>query len=125
MGKLNEIEKVIINTILENASENKTVINILRKQYDHISVIKRTYTGVGFYTNLFVSDKSLGLGCGIKMRLGFENVHAEIKGLKHGAGFVLFVSDGFITSLEGYTYDELWPKNAKITAVVCQGTKGC
>jgi hypothetical protein len=33
-------------------------------------------------------------------------------GFYHGAGFVLFVDDGVISFLEGFTYDEPWPEDA-------------
>lgn len=34
---------------------------------------------------------------------------AAIGGLGHGAGFVLYVKDGRLDALEGYSYDEPWP----------------
>jgi hypothetical protein len=34
----------------------------------------------------------------------------EMQGLVHGAGFVLFVRDGRIDTLEGFSYDEPWPQ---------------
>jgi hypothetical protein len=40
----------------------------------------------------------------------FGDVVAEIEGLKHGAGFLLFITDGALDELEGYCYDEAWPK---------------
>jgi hypothetical protein len=33
-----------------------------------------------------------------------------VQGLEHGAGRVLFVRDGQLRSLEGYTYGEPWPE---------------
>ena len=33
----------------------------------------------------------------------------DFPGVKYGSGYVLFVKDGFITMLEGYTYGEVWP----------------
>jgi len=35
---------------------------------------------------------------------------ADIEGLAHGAGFTLFLRDGVIDMLEGFSYDEPWPK---------------
>jgi hypothetical protein len=40
------------------------------------------------------------------MALG--DVTATIEGLEHGAGFVLFVQDGVLDVLEGFSYDEPW-----------------
>jgi hypothetical protein len=33
----------------------------------------------------------------------------SVSGLKHGVGFLVFVEDGKLRELEGYTYDEPWP----------------
>jgi hypothetical protein len=37
-----------------------------------------------------------------------DDIYAEINGLEHGAGLLLFVNDGFIDMLEGYSMDEVW-----------------
>jgi len=37
------------------------------------------------------------------------DVHAEIEGLEHEAGFVLFIADGRLARLEGFTYSGDWP----------------
>lgn len=34
---------------------------------------------------------------------------AEIAGLERGVSFVLFVRDGMLDFLEGFTFDEPWP----------------
>jgi len=41
-------------------------------------------------------------------RRAIGDVHAELAGLSHGAGFVLFIKDGRLDCLEGLTYDEAW-----------------
>jgi hypothetical protein len=43
------------------------------------------------------------------MTLG--DIGADIPGLAHGAGFVLFVRGGVISMLEGFSYDEKWPES--------------
>jgi len=42
-------------------------------------------------------------------RVVFGDVAAQVPGLKHDAGFLLFIKDGYIDFLEAYTYDEPWP----------------
>ncbi len=41
--------------------------------------------------------------------LELGDTHAKLEGLKLGAGFVMFIRDGLIKTLECYTYDEPWP----------------
>jgi hypothetical protein len=47
------------------------------------------------------------VGRGLRARL--DDVVATIEGLEHGAGFVLFIENGLLDNLEGFTYDEPWP----------------
>ena len=87
----------------------------LQKQYDNIRVKRRIMTGVGFFTDFEVTDNNWNLDDNLELYLG--NIHVEIKGLKHGAGFILFVREGKIKTLEGYCYDEKWPDNAQIEKI--------
>jgi len=41
------------------------------------------------------------------------DVDARMDGLEHGAGFLLFVRKGRMTILEGYSYEEPWPKERR------------
>jgi hypothetical protein len=36
-------------------------------------------------------------------------VNGTAANVRHGLGFLLFVIDGVISMLEGYTYDDPWP----------------
>ena len=108
--KLSFLEREVIEAILKCQKENPTCEQLFR-QYEVALVKKRTFTGVGFYTE-FIIDEGLGLESNVQMQLG--SVYAKIDGLKCGAGFVLFVENGIITTLEGYSYDERWPNDAKV-----------
>jgi hypothetical protein len=46
-------------------------------------------------------------------RIIFGDVNAEIEGLKFGAGFLLFISNGAIKMLEGYSHVGPWPAEIK------------
>ena len=93
-------------------NEDSSISNILVKQYASAKVVNREFTGVGFFTNFRIDDKSLSLGNDVNLELG--RIHAEIKGLKYGAGFILYIRSGMLAMLEGYSYgDDKWVK--KIT----------
>jgi len=64
-------------------------------------------TGVGFWTSLALPLGIEEVGSGLRIRL--SDVEATIDGLEHGAGFVLFIENGLLDNLEGFTYDEPWP----------------
>jgi hypothetical protein len=93
---------------------NHEAASKILEQYENSTIIKREFTGAGFYTYFQVNDESLSLGNNVSF--GLDCVHAEINGLEYGAGFILFIENGFIDNLEGYTYggDKEWPE--KITA---------
>ena len=65
-------------------------------------------TGCGFYTEFHVAESAPRI---LDVRsLWFGSAHAQIPGLKDGAGFVLHIGDGAIDQLEGFSYDdEYWP----------------
>jgi hypothetical protein len=58
----------------------------------------------------------------------FAGGHADIilSGAQHGAGCVLFVREGRLATLEGYTYDDSWAVDARVAEIktvvpVCPG----
>ena len=81
---------------------------ILEEQYRCAKIVSREFTGFGFFTKFEVANKNLQIPARSNSHLG--RVQAKIEGLEYGAGFVLFVKDGFISLLEGYCYgNEPWP----------------
>ena len=105
MSELTPLEKAVIDKLLR---ANGEIFTALRAQAELAKVALRKMTGVGFFTTLSIPNNPRQIdGQSLQLR----NVVAEISGLKHGAGFVLFVEDGVLDLLEGYTYgDEPWPK---------------
>ena len=105
MTYLTDFERDVIEKLLDG---EHPVLKELRKQLELCSVRKREMTGVGFYLRLDVPEKS---SCMPSVDLKLGDVDAEIAELKHGAGFVLYIKDGRLDMLEGYSYDEPWPNN--------------
>ncbi len=63
---------------------------------------------MGFFTEFHHPLGAIRLEAPKRVRFG--DVLADVEGLQHGAGFVLFVDDGLIVMLEGYsTANEPWP----------------
>ena len=98
---LNNLEKKILECYF---IENK----IKSINFDNISISKRTYTGNGFFT--FINNDS-------KLKVSHEE--KSYKWGKLGAkinnncdvGFLIYIDNGYITTIEGYTYDIEWPNN--------------
>lgn len=105
--KFEILEKMVVEKIL---SGDDRVLDILRKQYNDSVVESREFTGAGFYTTFKINDSAPMLVGKNSFQLG--DVIGTIKGVKYGVGFVLFIKDGKIDFLEGYTYgEEKWPEN--------------
>jgi len=99
---LTKFESDVLGLLLEGDSE---VLQALISQIEQ-SGIERELTGAGFYVHFTVDPKCPRVSAK-QFRIG--DVTADIAGLKYGAGFVLFVDDGKVMQLEGYSYEEPWP----------------
>jgi len=75
----------------------------LEAQLATATVRSRENTGAGFYTMLDVQRASMGPVGGERLRKGPE---VKIDGFKHGMGFILWLKDGYLDCLEGYSYDD-------------------
>jgi hypothetical protein len=81
----------------------------LRSQLLDIEIERRKFTGVGFFTYFRVRKDIERLDN--KGRIIFGDVQSCISGLDSGAGFLLHVTGGALDTLEGYTYDDSWPRS--------------
>lgn len=104
-----DFEKSVMEELLEG---NGDTLKTLRKQYEISTVKSREFTGVGFFTTFGVPENVPYLESSKSFQFG--DVVGQIEGILNGVGFVLYVKDGRIHMLEGYTYgSEKWPE--KIT----------
>lgn len=102
---LTGFERAVLEKLL--AGENP-VLETLRGQLDVCEVTSRESTGHGFFTNLDVNQSMSPAPTSVQ-RIRICDVGADIRGLKYGAGFVVFVTDGYLDCLEGFSYEEPWP----------------
>ena len=106
MSELNALERAVLNKLLEG---DHPALRELRRQSEVATVVSRRWTGVGFLTSFGLAEDTPRASLqGSKIRFG--DVGARITGLQHGAGFLLYVDDGKLRMLEGYSYDEKWPE---------------
>ena len=102
MDDLTKLERAVLDMLLAGGLP---AAEMLRAHVRVGRVVERRMTGVGFFMTFAVpSDAPRGHG---SFQLG--DVLAKIEGLSHGAGFVLWVKNGALDILEGYTFDEPWP----------------
>jgi hypothetical protein len=104
-GDIEQLEWQVLQLLLAG---DDPVFVALRKQLELAKRRPREYSGVGFFSDFDVPRAAPRLPGNPSITFG--DVIAEIDGLQHGAGFVLFVKNGALSMLEGYTYDEPWPQ---------------
>jgi hypothetical protein len=106
---LNEMEQRVLEMLL--AGEDLELA-VLRAQLNGASLARREFSGAGFFTHLSVPTELPRLKGRARLVLG--DLYAEVTGLKHDAGFLLFVKDGAIDVLECFIVDDRWPDNATL-----------
>ncbi len=93
------LEQAALIAIALQVPEAAIALDLQKQQ---VRVTARENTGAGFFTSL---DTLPGTQIeGIRSPLG--DVGATVFGLKHGMGFLLWLQDGRIAQLEGYSYEE-------------------
>ena len=91
---LNEMERLALKMLLAGDSEE---LAVFRAQLNGATVASREFTGVGFFTHLSVPAELPRARN--RDRLVLSDLYAEVSGLEHDAGFVLF-GDGPIDENE-------------------------
>ena len=117
-AQLTDLERAVLEKLLAGSHP---VLHSLREQLRACRVKEREFTGCGFFCFL-ECDRSVSAARTTSETLTLGDVDAEISGLNHGAGFVLFVTRGYLDNLEGYSFEEPWP--AKISEFTLKYTGG-
>lgn len=103
-SNFDRLEDQVLKMLLEG---DDPTLDVLRTQLANARRQPRELSGVGFFRHFELTAPSPTLPNSAS--IWFGDVSADIEGLQHGAGFVLFVDKGMISMLEGYTYGEEWP----------------
>jgi hypothetical protein len=99
------LERAVIEMFLAG---ELPALRTLSEQFKASRPLKREFTGVGFFTYFDVPASAPRVI--YPDRVSISDVDASIDGLQNGAGFVLFVREGTLQMLEGFTYDQPWPR---------------
>ncbi|GBF10506.1 hypothetical protein [Tepidibacillus sp. HK-1] len=88
---------------------NNDVLIRLREQYKSSKVISREHSDVGFFTTFLQQDRNDLCIDGKSFQIG--DVDGSVNGIDGAVGFVLYIKNGFISMLEGYTNAiDKWPE---------------
>lgn len=87
----------------------------LAHQWKNSTIASRELSGAGFSLHFNVPETVPKIEGKQDIEIeqdkdGF-NIVAHIPGVEHDAGFILFIRNGRIAWLEGFTYADPWPEN--------------
>ncbi len=94
------LEQAVLRAICETHVADRSA---LEAQLSTATVLRRENTGAGFYTDFSIERASHPAIGGERMRSGPA---AKVDGLKQGMGFILWLKEGYVHHLEGYSYGE-------------------
>jgi hypothetical protein len=113
MHEIAPIESQVLQMLV--AGDHPT-LETLRQQFARSNVVERDFTGVGFFTSFEVQDCSPRLVPPRRLVIG--DVCADVDGLEYGCGFILFVDDGLLKTLECHLWgDEAFPDNPRYNRI--------
>ena len=109
MDNTKQIEHDAMQMLLAGAHPT---LETLRAQFERSYVSERNFTGLGFFTTFEVREPYSRLDP--PNRIVIDDVCADVAGLETGCGFVLFVDDGLLGTLECHLWgDNALPKDAQ------------
>ena len=107
MKSITAFEQFVFGALADRDPEGA----ILRAQADVASVVSRELTGVGVFTKFQVPGDAPRFQAGETMRQGEPPLLLTHPSVPAGTGVILWLTDGFMDTLECYTYDGDWPSD--------------
>jgi hypothetical protein len=104
MNPATEIEEAIIRRMLSDSALKPVRSTV---DFSSVMVLDREFTGAGFLTEFSRKQELKLFPDGFSLRWG--KVGARLNASKVETGYLVYIDDGFITSVEGYTYGDAWP----------------
>jgi len=99
-----KLERAVVASLLRDPELHPLRLDA---DFEKINVVARDFTGVGFLTHLEPSAETKLFEDGVKLRWG--QVGARLNIPKVETAYVLYVDEGYLTTIEGYTYGDSWP----------------
>lgn len=99
------LERDVVGELLKDIelSPAKSEVN-----FEKVRVIDREFTGVGFLTEFEPSQEVKLFADGVSLRWG--KIGARLNA-RLETGYVLYVDNGYLTTIEGYTFGDDWPES--------------
>ncbi len=99
-----ELENAVVTLLL--AGEDP-VLEALRAQYAAGGIVKRMFSGVGFFAEFAIPETAPAADA--KSLFFLSDIRADLNGARGAAGFHIQVKNGRLKLLEGFSYEDAWP----------------
>lgn len=104
---LSNLERAVLSEMARHDAERDT----LEKQIAAAKVVERDYTGVGLYTKLELTCEVPLLKTPNRLIEDYPKLHLNHGSLEAGAGVILWLDKGMVSTIEFYTYAGDWPSD--------------
>ncbi len=117
--KIDELEKDLMKFLLAGYDP---VLETLREQYAVSVITARTYTGVGSFTDFAIPEGTTPVK---PANIKIEDVFLQLQGVKFGFLVILFVRNGYMSSLEiVHVSTDLLPEEPVVECISYMTNKG-
>ncbi len=106
--KVTELEKTVIGSILADRELNPIRLSV---NFNAVTVRDREFTGAGFLTEFEPTEELKLFDDVVSLRWG--KVGARLNSSKVETGYLVYVDNGYVTAVEGYTYGDEWPNQVE------------
>ncbi len=104
--------KKVMNKLLEG---DNIILEKLRTQYDTAEIVSIDSSDVGFFVDFNVNHNGYLSEPMIRDSFEIGDVNGSYKGIDYAVGFLLFIREGKISTLEGYTISvDHWPDDEEL-----------
>lgn len=102
--RVNNLEKAVVERFLADPAERPNKRSI---DFEAVNVRSREFTGAGFITEFQRADELKLFPENISRRWG--KIGARLNASLVDTGYLIYIDEGYLTAIEGYTYGEDWP----------------
>lgn len=104
----NELANIVMEMLLRG---DDTVLTILREQYKSARIVSEKCNNAGFYITYQINDAPI-IPNEYNRTFQIGDLNGLVDNINGAVGFVLFVKNGYIIMLEGYTNIlDQWPES--------------
>ena len=115
-----DFEKKLMEMLLDG---DDLVLEELRNQYHNSIIESRKFTGAGFFTHFKVKKGIPPVAEGKSFQI--RDIRVTADSVTGAFGFILFINEGYLSMLEGYTLStEVWPEDYSNVVLSYFGLRG-